>query len=64
MGYPNETCNERYFCRRNARTADPKQGNDANICPVGHFCPAETGEPKRCPAGTFNNQTGKFCVHF
>ena len=55
----NKTCSPRYYCRRNATTGTPNQGEDANICPQGHYCPAGTGEPEKCPAGTFTNQTGK-----
>ena len=52
-------CAARYFCRRNATSGTPNQGEDANICPQGHYCPDGTGEPEKCPAGTFTNQTGK-----
>ncbi len=62
MKEPNITCAERYFCRRNATSGTPNQGEDANICPQGHYCPAGTGEPSKCPAGTFSNQTGKDCT--
>ena len=54
----NQTCSERYFCRRNATSATPNQGDNANICPLGSYCPVGTGEPKLCPKGTFNNLTG------
>ena len=58
MASPNETCAAGYFCRRNATSATPKQGEDANICPVGHYCPDNTGEPFNCPKGTYGNDTG------
>lgn len=51
-------CQAGYFCRRNAKLSTPNQGNDANICPVGHFCPEMTGEPFKCPKGTYGNATG------
>ena len=28
-------------------------------CPVSHYCPAGTGYPLACPAGTYNNITGQ-----
>ena len=31
---------------------------DANICPVGHYCPLGTADPEPCPKGTYNNETG------
>lgn len=59
LSLPNATCAAGYFCRRNATLATPDQGEDANICPVGHYCPKGTGEPNNCPLGTFGNDTGK-----
>lgn len=58
MVRPNGTCAAGYFCRRNATSATPNQGVDANICPVGHYCPSGTGEPTNCPKGTYGNDTG------
>ena len=58
MPQPNLYCAAGYFCRRNATSATPDQGDDANICPVGHYCPEGTGEPMNCPVGTFGNDTG------
>ena len=60
MSYPNGTCAEKYFCRRSSVSATPGQGEDANICPQGMYCPAMTGEPQRCDKGTFNSRTGWF----
>ena len=60
MPQPNLYCAAGYFCRRNATSATPDQGDDANICPVGHYCPEGTGEPMNCPLGTFGNDTGLF----
>ena len=54
-------CAAGYFCRRNASSATPDQGNDANICPVGHYCPEGTGEPVNCPVGKYGNDTGVCC---
>ena len=33
-------------------------GSDADICPVGHYCPVGTSSPEPCPKGTYNNGTG------
>lgn len=60
MPQPNLYCAAGYFCRHNATSATPDQGDDANICPVGHYCPEGTGEPVNCPLGTFGNDTGLF----
>lgn len=60
MPQPNLYCAAGYFCRRNATSATPDQGDDANVCPVGHYCPEGTGEPMNCPLGTFGNDTGLF----
>lgn len=53
-------CDGGYFCKRKAITAKPNQGDTANVCPEGHYCPKNTGEPNRCPIGTLNNRKGKF----
>jgi hypothetical protein len=56
------TCAAGYFCKiksklEAAETAD----TDGNFgpCPVGHYCPAGTAEPIKCPPGTYNPQTKK-----
>ncbi|EDO40914.1 predicted protein, partial [Nematostella vectensis] len=46
-----------YYCRRNSTSQTPDQADNANICPVGHYCPDGTGEPYNCPKGTFGNDT-------
>ena len=33
-------------------------GSDADICPVGHYCPTGTSSPQQCPKGTYSNGTG------
>lgn len=60
MPLPINQCAAGYFCRRNATTASPNQGEDANLCPIGHYCPKGTGEPNNCPLGTFGNDTGLY----
>ena len=41
-----------------SKSATPNQGNDANVCTPGNYCPEGTAQPKPCPAGTFSNATG------
>lgn len=42
-------------------------GTDADICPMGNYCPQGTADPQPCPKGTFNNGTGleqeTDCIH-
>lgn len=42
----------------NSATPSGLGAGDANVCPEGHYCPAQTQNPEACPAGTFNNRTG------
>ncbi|PIK41162.1 hypothetical protein BSL78_21986 [Apostichopus japonicus] len=58
LTYPYTYCSGGYYCRTGARLATPDQGDDANICPVGHYCLEGCTEPVTCPAGTFSNDTG------
>ncbi|XP_071505048.1 uncharacterized protein [Diadema antillarum] len=58
LTYPRTLCAAGYYCRRASRSATPDQGNDADECPVGHYCPEGTTEPVACPLGTFSNNTG------
>lgn len=62
MHKPNQTCSAGYFCRRNAKSSHPNQGEDANVCPEGHYCLNGTGEPYKCPIGTLSNQTSMIYV--
>lgn len=56
--YPSLPCSSGYYCRYGAIAAAPSQGYQADICPIGHYCPEMTAEPVDCPIGTFTNQTG------
>ncbi|RUS80256.1 hypothetical protein EGW08_011985, partial [Elysia chlorotica] len=58
MVTPIDLCDSGYFCKQHANISAPDQGDDANICPIGHFCPVGTSAPLPCPKGTFNNGTG------
>ena len=53
--YPTLPCAAGYYCRNSSQSASPSQGDEANQCPVGHYCPEQTTEPIKCPIGTFSN---------
>ena len=57
---PTAPCDAGYFCRvgSDSKTPSGSTAGDANVCPIGHYCPSGTDNPAACPAGTFNNQTG------
>lgn len=48
-------CRAGYFCRHSAESATPSASAHSGPCPEGHYCPAGTGEPEKCPRGTFSN---------
>lgn len=55
---PNAICMAGYFCRNGAYSDQPKDGGTTgDLCTVGSYCPAGTGEPIQCPAGSFSNTT-------
>ena len=58
MVTPVDLCEEGYYCRRYANIQAPFLGTDADICPMGHYCPTGTADPEPCPKGSFNNMTG------
>ena len=51
-------CNQRFYCRGNATTNEPRDGISGDICPIGHYCIQNTSEPYKCLNGTFMNHTG------
>jgi len=55
--YPRTMCGAGYFCKSGAKTSTPEEGGNANICPLGHFCPEGTDEPEKCPEGTLGMVT-------
>ncbi|XP_064629299.1 uncharacterized protein LOC135488586 [Lineus longissimus] len=55
---PSLPCSPGYYCRSGAKLATPRQGDDADLCPVGHYCPEKTVEPVPCPPSTYANRTG------
>lgn len=46
-------CTAGYYCARGSSSAT------ANVCQVGYYCPSGTKAPVPCPAGTYNDLTGK-----
>ncbi|KAK2153849.1 hypothetical protein LSH36_283g03025, partial [Paralvinella palmiformis] len=48
-------CTEGYYCRQYASSATPSQGQDADQCPAGFYCPEGTAEPLKCPLGTYSS---------
>ena len=46
-------CTAGYYCTRGSSSATQ------NICPIGYYWPAGTTAPVPCPAGTYNDLTGK-----
>ena len=36
-----------------ARSATPSQGQDANECPNGFYCPIGSAQPLSCPPGEY-----------
>ena len=51
-------CDAGYFCVEGAAVADPKDNITGGICPKGHYCPAGTYDPQKCPQGSYSNSTG------
>eukprot|EP00163_Fabomonas_tropica_P011852 TRINITY_DN227_c0_g2_i1.p1 TRINITY_DN227_c0_g2~~TRINITY_DN227_c0_g2_i1.p1 ORF type:complete len:7500 (+),score=2428.07 TRINITY_DN227_c0_g2_i1:177-22676(+) len=58
-------CAPGYYCTLGAVSATPMAAqlnrlatSQGDICPVGHYCPANSDSPLPCPAGTFQNAQG------
>ena len=49
--YPETPCQAGYYCKSGAKTATPEEGDNANICTHGHYCPIQTATPEKCPEG-------------
>ena len=70
---PPANCSARYYCSGNATVATPTDGVTGNVCPVGHYYPAGSGQPVPCGDGTFTDTTlnevclpcteGSYCVN-
>lgn len=62
LSWPAGTCSAGYYCKTKSTLQAPET-EDANgnfgPCPVGHYCPAGTAEPIKCPPGTYNALTKK-----
>ena len=49
-------CEEGYFCPPDENGLYTKWGQ---VCPQGHYCPSKSAQPTPCPAGTYQNSSGK-----
>ena len=54
---PAGNCSDGYFCAGNATTAQPTDGTTGDECPLGHYCPAGSGQPLPCEDGTYAGVT-------
>nr|XP_032658237.1 neurogenic locus notch homolog protein 3-like [Chelonoidis abingdonii] len=52
---PEGRCKEGWFCPEGSVSGL----NPDYICPVGHYCPTGSPEPKPCPSGKYQDQTGQ-----
>ncbi|CAM4616195.1 unnamed protein product [Lepidochelys kempii] len=52
---PEGLCKEGWFCPEGSVSGL----NPDYICPVGHYCPTGSPEPKTCPSGKYQDQTGQ-----
>ena len=55
---PITPCSAGYFCKSGAKTATPREGENANICPIGFYCPTKTENPIGCTYGTIGLKEG------
>ena len=42
-----------YYCSKGATEARPNDGENANECPLGFYCPVGTITPQPCPPGSY-----------
>jgi len=54
---PAGNCSNGYYCATNSSSAQPTDGTTGDECPVGHYCPAGTGQPLPCEDGTYAGVT-------
>lgn len=57
---PVTPCAQGYFCKSGARSSTPEDGVNANVCPLGHYCPQQTTEPFKCKQGTLGKKEKLF----
>lgn len=48
-----------FYCLEGSQTATPRSDLSGDLCPVGHYCPEGSSVPTPCPAGSFQNDTGR-----
>lgn len=58
MTEPTDLCDAGYVCVSGSNSSSPVDGVTGFICPVGHYCPAGSGQGTKCPLGTFSNTEG------
>jgi hypothetical protein len=54
------TCSAGYYCKTKSTLQAPETADvNGNFgpCPTGHYCPAGTAEPIKCPPGYYNSLT-------
>ena len=49
---PMTPCSAGYFCKFGAKSDKPREGANADICPLGFYCPVNSKSPIGCPIGT------------
>ena len=52
-------CTAGYFCSGGSPTATPVNSTYGGVCPTGNTCSTGTSIPVPCPAGQYQNTTGK-----
>ena len=57
LASPNGSCDPGYYCKGQAIKPNPVGEVYGDVCPRGHYCPAGTTTPFKCPPGTYNNKT-------
>lgn len=57
LAWPDQTCKAGYYC------AEGASSDEENECQEGHYCPPGASEPKPCPVGYYQPDSGKdFCL--
>lgn len=60
LGFPTGKCGPGFYCLQGSNLKSPTNTTaDYGPCPMGHHCPEGTAVPFKCPAGTYNGNTGQ-----
>lgn len=68
LSAPTGDCDPGYFCSKRAFEAAPAEIDDKETparwgpCPPGHYCPAGTAFPFKCPIGKYNDAYNKIAA--